>query len=121
MRTYVTTDGRLAPEVTAKPDKLRPIFAADLPASLTKIAAASQRPAALSNPSDPSGPPAWATIPSWALVAGADKAIGAANERYMAKRIHATTVEARGASHLVMLSQPEKVVRLIAEAAAGRR
>ena len=39
----------------------------------------------------------------------------------MAKRIHATTVEARGASHLVMLSQPAKVVKLIADAAAGRR
>ena len=121
VRTYVTPDGQLAPEVTAKPHKLRPIFAADLPASLTKIAAASQRPAALSTLSDPSGPPAWATIPSWALVAGADKAIGAANERYMAKRIHATTVEAKGASHLVMLSQPGKVVKLIADAAAGRR
>ena len=48
VRTSVTPDGQLAPEVTAKPDKLRPIFAADLPASLTKIAAASQRPAALS-------------------------------------------------------------------------
>ena len=52
VRTYVTPDGRLAPEVTAKPDKLRPIFAADLPSSLTKIAAASQRPAALSTLSD---------------------------------------------------------------------
>lgn len=121
VRLYPTPDGQLAPEVTAKPSALRPIFAADLPASLTKIAAASQRPAALSTLSDPSGPPAWATIPSWALVAGADKAIGAANERYMAKRIHATTVEAKGASHLVMLSQPEKVVKLIADAAAGRR
>ena len=39
----------------------------------------------------------------------------------MAKRIHATTVEAKGASHLVMLSQPEKVVKLIADAAACRR
>jgi pimeloyl-ACP methyl ester carboxylesterase len=121
VRTYVTPDGQLAPEVTAKPSKLRPIFAADLPASLTKIAAASQRPAALSTLSDPSGPPAWTTIPSWALVAGADKAIGAANERFMAKRIHAATVEAKGASHLVMLSQPETVVKLIADAAAGRR
>jgi pimeloyl-ACP methyl ester carboxylesterase len=121
VRLYPTPDGQLAPEVTAKPSALRPIFAADLPVSLVKIAAASQRPAAASTLSDPSGPPAWATIPSWALVAGADKAIGAANERFMAKRIHATTVVAKGASHLVMLSQPEKVANLIADAAAGRR
>jgi pimeloyl-ACP methyl ester carboxylesterase len=119
VRLYPTPDGQSAPEVTAKPSALRPIFAADLPVAATRIAAASQRPAALSTLSDPSGPPAWATIPSWALVAGADKAIGAANERYMAKRIHATTVEAKGASHLVMLSQPEKVVKLIADAGGG--
>ena len=43
---------------------------------VTKIAAASQRPTALSTLSDPAGPPAWKTIPSWYLVAGADKVIG---------------------------------------------
>jgi pimeloyl-ACP methyl ester carboxylesterase len=121
VRLYPTPDGQLAPEVTAKPSALRPIFAADLPVAATKIAAASQRPAALSTLSDPSGPPAWTTIPSWAVVAGADKAIGAANERYMAKRIRATTVVAKGASHLVMLSQPETVAKVIEDAAAGRR
>ena len=121
MRTYQTPDGQIAPEATVKPSAFRPIFAADVPASLTKVAAASQRPTALSTLSDPAGPPAWKTIPSWYLVAGADKAIGAANERFMAKRIHATTVEAKGASHIVMLSQPDKVIRLILDAAAGRR
>jgi pimeloyl-ACP methyl ester carboxylesterase len=118
---YPTPDGQVVLEATVKPSAFRPIFAADVPASLTKIAAASQRPTALSTLSDPAGPPAWKTIPSWYLVAGADKAIGAANERFMAKRIHATTVEAKGASHIVMLSQPDKVIRLIVDAAAGRR
>ena len=65
--------------------------------------------------------PAWATIPSWYLVAGADNAVGTANERFMARRMHATTVVAKGASHIVMLSQPDKVIGLILEAAAGRR
>ena len=55
------------------------------------------------------------------MVAGADKAIGAANERFMAHGIHATTVEAKGASHVVMISQPSKVVKLIVDAANGRR
>jgi pimeloyl-ACP methyl ester carboxylesterase len=121
VRTYPTPDGGLAPEVTAKPSAFRAIFAADLPASATRIVAAEQRPAALSTLSDPSGPPAWATIPSWFMVAGADKAIGAANERYMAQRIHAATVEVKGASHVVMVSHPKAVVKLIADAAAGRR
>lgn len=121
VRTYRTPDGQVVPEGTIKPGVFRRIFAADVPASLTKIVAASQRPTALSTLTDPSGPPAWATIPSWFLVAGADKAIGAANERFMAHRIHATTVEAKGASHVVMISQPEKAVKLIVDAAAGRR
>jgi pimeloyl-ACP methyl ester carboxylesterase len=121
VRTYPTPDGGFAPEVTIKPSAFRPILAADVPASLTRIVAASQRPAALATLTEPSGPPAWETIPSWALVAGADKAIGAANERFMARRIHATTVEVKGASHVVMLSHPKQVVSLIADAAAGRR
>jgi pimeloyl-ACP methyl ester carboxylesterase len=107
--------------MTIKPSRFRAIFAADLPASATKIMAASQRPTAVSTLTDPSGAPAWATIPSWYLVAGADKALGAANERYMAHRIHATTVEVKGASHVVMISHPATVVKLIADAATDRR
>ena len=39
----------------------------------------------------------------------------------MARRMHATTVVAEGASHIVMISQPDKVTGLILDAAAGRR
>jgi pimeloyl-ACP methyl ester carboxylesterase len=121
VRTYQTPDGQIVPEGTIKPAVFRRIFAGDLPASVTRIVAASQRPTALSTLTDPSGPPAWRTIPSWYMVAGADKAVGAANERFMARRIDATTVEAKGASHVVMISRPTKVVKLIVDAAAGRR
>jgi pimeloyl-ACP methyl ester carboxylesterase len=121
VRTFRTPDGQLSPEATVKPAAFRRIFAADLPASVTKVVAASQRPTALSTLTDPSGAPAWTTIPSWYLIAGADKAVGAANERFMARRIHATTVKAKGASHVVMVSRPKKVVNLIVDAAAGRR
>jgi pimeloyl-ACP methyl ester carboxylesterase len=121
VHTYRTSDGQVAPEGTIKPGVFRRIFAADLPSSVTSVVAAAQRPTALSTLTDPSGPPAWATIPSWYLVAGADRAVGADNERFMARRIHATTVEAEGASHVVMISHPEKTVRLIVDAAAGRR
>jgi pimeloyl-ACP methyl ester carboxylesterase len=119
--SFRTPAGQPSLEATVKPQVFRRIFAADVPAPLTAIVAASQRPTALSTLTDPSGPPAWATIPSWYLVAGADKAVGAANERYMARRIGATTVEAKGASHVVMISRPMKVVKLIVDAAAGRR
>jgi hypothetical protein len=39
----------------------------------------------------------------------------------MARRIHATTVEVKRASHVVMLSHPAKTVKLIVDAGAGRR
>ena len=119
--TYQTPDGRLAPEGTVKPQLFHTILAGDLPAAATDVAAASQRPTALSTLTDPAGAPAWTSIPSWYLVAGADKAVGTANERFMARRMHATTVEAKGASHIVMLSQPHKVTRLILDAATRRR
>ncbi len=119
--TYQTPDGRLVPEGTVKPQLFHTSLAGDLPVAATRVAAASQRPTALSTLTDPAGPPAWATIPSWYLVAGADNAVGTANERFMARRMHATTVEAKGASHIVMLSQPDKVIGLILDAAAGRR
>jgi pimeloyl-ACP methyl ester carboxylesterase len=119
--TYHTPDGRVLPEATVKPQLFHKILAGDLPVAATAVAAASQRPTALSTLTDPAGAPAWATIPSWYLVAGADKAVGTANERFMARRMHATTVEAKGASHIVMLSQPATVTRLILDAATGRR
>src|SRR3954451_23469801 len=121
VHTYQTADGRLLPEGTVKPRLFHKILAGDLPVAATDIAAASQRPTALSTLTDPAGPPAWTTIPSWYLVTGADKAVGTANERFMARRMHATTVEVKGASLIVMLSQPDKVTRLILDAAAGRR
>jgi pimeloyl-ACP methyl ester carboxylesterase len=58
-------------------------------------------------------------VPSFAIVATEDNAIGVANERVMAQRAHAQTVEVR-ASHFLMISQPEAVVSVI-ESAAGQR
>ena len=117
VRAFPTPDGQLAPEGYITPSAFRKVFAADLPKAQTDIMAASQRPAALATLNEPSGPPAWATIPSWYLVAGADKTIGTANLRFMAQRMHATTVEVKSASHVVMMSRPRKTTKLILAAA----
>ncbi|MGW6212007.1 alpha/beta hydrolase [Streptomyces sp. NPDC055109] len=53
----------------------------------------------------------------WYLVAGADRAIPAATERFMAHRAGAHTVVVDDASHLVMLSHPGRVENLIVQAA----
>ncbi|MFC7647296.1 alpha/beta fold hydrolase [Streptosporangium lutulentum] len=55
--------------------------------------------------------------PSWYLVAGSDKAIPAAAERFMAKRAKAHTTEIKGASHVVMISHPDATADLITAAA----
>jgi pimeloyl-ACP methyl ester carboxylesterase len=116
----VSPDGAGGLEGTIKASAFRQVFAADLPRKLTAVLAASQRPASLVTLGEPSGPPAWATIPSYALIAGADKTIGTANLRSMAKRANAKTVEVRGASHVVMMSRPRETTDLIVRAAKGR-
>ncbi len=84
------------------------MFAADLPRKLAAVMAASQRPASLVTLGEPSGAPAWASIPSWALIPTKDNTIGTGNLRTMAKRAKAKIAEVKGASHVVMISQPER-------------
>jgi pimeloyl-ACP methyl ester carboxylesterase len=92
------------------------VFAADLDADRAAVMAAGQRPASLVTLGEPSAAAAWKTIPAWALVATRDNAIGTANLRAMAQHAGAQVVEVN-ASHAVMLSQPDAVVRLIRTAA----
>ena len=87
-------------------------FANDLPIKTAAVLAAVQRPVAFSALVAPSGDPAWKTIPSWYLVGTADNVIPPAQQRIMAARAHAHTVEVR-ASHLPMVSRPADVTRLI--------
>lgn len=99
------------------PAKFRTVMAADLRGSDAELLAAQQRPVDLAALQAPSGVPAWKTIPSWYLVAGADRAIPAATEKFMARRAGAHTVVVDDASHLVMLSHPGRVENLIVQAA----
>jgi pimeloyl-ACP methyl ester carboxylesterase len=64
-------------------------FANGLPASQAAMLAVTQRPAAFSSGSDPSGVAAWQTIPSWSLIGTADHVIPPAELLFMAKRAHA--------------------------------
>lgn len=97
--------------------KFHAVFAADLPTATADLMAAEQRPVALSALQAPSGAPAWKTIPSWYLVAGADQAIPAATEAFMAERAGSHTVVIKGASHVVMISHPDRTEDLIVRAA----
>jgi pimeloyl-ACP methyl ester carboxylesterase len=59
---------------------------------------------------------AWKAKPSWYVVAKNDRTIQPDLERFVAKRMGATTVEA-DSSHVPMLSQPNLVIDLIRKAA----
>ncbi|WP_371668659.1 alpha/beta hydrolase [Streptomyces sp. NBC_00289] len=114
--TYPSEGTEPAVEVTIKAEAYPEIFAADVPASVTKVLAAAQRPLAAAAFAETASAAAWQTKPSWALVAGADQAINPEVERFGAKRAGATIVELEGASHAVAVSQPQRVADLIREA-----
>jgi pimeloyl-ACP methyl ester carboxylesterase len=63
---------------------------------------------------EPSGAPAWKSVPAWAIVGGADHAIGTDAVLSMAKRAAGSrVVEISGASHALMVSHPDAVTELI--------
>ncbi|GAB1332751.1 alpha/beta fold hydrolase [Streptomyces sennicomposti] len=114
--TYPVADGDPAVEVTITADAFPSVFAADVPADVTKVLAVAQRPLAAAAFEETASAAAWKTKPSWALVAGADTAINPEVERFGAQRAGATVVEIDGASHAVAVSQPKQVAELIREA-----
>lgn len=76
-------------------------FAQDVPtAQATALNVAQQPTAFIPLFVTPSGPVAWHTVPSWYAVSGADRMIDPAQERFMAGRAHATTIEFPTASHI---------------------
>jgi pimeloyl-ACP methyl ester carboxylesterase len=62
---------------------------------------------------------AWRDTPSWYAVSSQDRTIDPDLERFMARRMGATTIEL-DASHVSLVSQPDAVADLILEA-AGRK
>jgi pimeloyl-ACP methyl ester carboxylesterase len=116
---HYPSNGEAAVEFAIDPAKFRDAFAADLPAEQTALMAATQRPVAEVAFSEQSGAPAWKDLPSWAVVATGDKAAGADVVRSEAERAGATITEVEGASHVVMVSQPQVVTDVILEAVAA--
>lgn len=91
-------------------------FGSDVEPVAARTLAAAQKPAASGILSAQAGQPAWQGLPSWYLVASEDRMIQPEAERWMARRIKATTREV-AASHAAMVSQPDVVADLILAAA----
>jgi len=94
-------------------------FIQDVPLPVARVLAVSQKPFAPLCFSTPSGAPAWKQVPSWYLVSKNDRTINPDLERFMAKRIGATTIEI-ASSHASPVSHPEDVFQLILAASRKR-
>src|SRR6202044_3074316 len=70
-------------------------FAADLPKDQAQFMAISQVPISTDAFTHKVTNPAWKTKPTWYMVATEDRSINPEQERMMAKRAHATTVEVK--------------------------
>lgn len=109
-----------AKDLYIQQDKFHKQFAADVSEKAAAAMAASQRPVtdvALGEAATNAG---WKEIPSWSIFGSADKNIPPEAMKWMAKRANAKeTVEVKGASHVVMVSHPDRVAKVIEDAAAS--
>jgi pimeloyl-ACP methyl ester carboxylesterase len=93
-------------------------FAADIPPAESHFMAIAQVPISTDSFIHKVTNPAWKTKPTWYMVATSDRSINPNQERMMAKRAHAKTVEV-SASHVAYMSHPKETAKLIEEAATS--
>ncbi|HJZ18016.1 MAG TPA: alpha/beta hydrolase [Stellaceae bacterium] len=105
------TDGR----IWLKPSGV-PCFAGDLPEAEQKLVYATQGVPVPDLFTQKVEGTAWKTKPSWYIVATKDRTVHPDLERFVAKRMGATTYEA-DSSHVPMLSNPGLVIDVIRAAA----
>ena len=105
------TDGR----IWLKPSGVD-CFAGDLPEAEQKLVYATQGVPVPDLFTQKVEGTAWRTKPSWYIVASQDRTVHLELERFVAKRMGATTVEV-ASSHVPMLSNPSLVLDVIRKAA----
>ncbi len=95
-------------------------FIQDVSRTEARALAVTQKPIAPACFSVPSGFPLWKRVPSWFLVSQFDREINPDAERFMAKRMGATTREI-ASSHASPVSHPREVFDFIVAASHGAR
>jgi hypothetical protein len=91
-------------------------FAGDLPEARAKVLYAVQQPFHKALLAGKTQHAAWRLKPSFYAVSTEDRTINPDLERFMAKRMGATTIEVK-ASHLSLISRPDEITNLILQAA----
>ncbi|HXB60677.1 MAG TPA: alpha/beta hydrolase [Candidatus Acidoferrales bacterium] len=91
-------------------------FCADVPDGMARFMAESQVLISADSFTSAIKTPAWKSKPSWYMVATADRSINPDQERMMAKRAKATTIEVNS-SHCAYISHPKETAKLIEQAA----
>ena len=91
-------------------------FAGDIPEAKAKVLYAVQEPFHKALLAGKTTHAAWRSKPSFYAVSTEDRTINPDLERFMAKRMGATTIEVK-ASHLSLISHPNEITQLILEAA----
>jgi len=100
-------------------DKFPAQFAADVALPQARLMAVAQRPLTDAAGAEKAAVASWKVLPSWWVYGEADRNIPPAAMKWMAQRAQAKkVVTITGASHVVMISHPHEVSKLI-EAAAG--
>jgi pimeloyl-ACP methyl ester carboxylesterase len=90
-------------------------FAGDVPEAQAKVLYAVQEPFQKELLAGRTSHAAWRTKPSYYAVSSEDRTINPDLERFMAKRMNATTIEVK-ASHVSLISHPDVIANLILEA-----
>jgi pimeloyl-ACP methyl ester carboxylesterase len=100
-------------EASINPAQFQVVFGADLPDADAAFMAISQRPVSATAFDDPATSAAWRTKPSWAVFGTGDRPVAPQLHRFSFDRAGADVTEVDGASHLLMLSQPDIVAGVI--------
>jgi pimeloyl-ACP methyl ester carboxylesterase len=101
------------------PSKFHDQFAADVPAKDAEAMAAGQRPVTEAALNEATRAPQWKSVPSWFIYGDQDKNIPAQALAFMAERAKSKQTEVvHGASHVVMVSNPKAVAKMIERASS---
>jgi pimeloyl-ACP methyl ester carboxylesterase len=106
------------PDLYIGREHFRETFCADVPVDVADVMFATQRPLSLAALTENATAAGWKTKPSWFLVSEHDNAIPPDAERFMAKRMGATTDSIDG-SHTAFIANPVRVAAFIKKAVAG--